>query len=33
MLWKATALAPRLAGAAVGGVGFAALIAQVVPAP
>jgi urease accessory protein len=33
MLWKAPALAPRLAGAAVGGVGFAALIAQIVPAP
>src|SRR4029077_20815076 len=32
-LWKASALAPRLAGAAVGGVGFAALIAQIVPAP
>jgi urease accessory protein len=32
-LWKASALAPRLAGAAVGGVGFAALIAQLVPAP
>jgi urease accessory protein len=32
-LWKASALAPRLAGAAVGGVGFAALVAQIVPAP
>ena len=32
-LWQASALAPRLAGAAVGGVGFAALIAQIVPAP
>jgi urease accessory protein len=32
VLWKASALAPRLAGAAVGGVGFAALIAQIFPA-
>jgi urease accessory protein len=32
-LWQASSLAPRLAGAAVGGVGFAALIAQIVPAP
>jgi urease accessory protein len=33
MLWKAPALAPRLAGAAVGGVGLAALMTQIVPAP
>jgi urease accessory protein len=32
-LWQASSLAPRLAGAAVGGVGFAALMAQIVPAP
>ena len=33
MLWQSSPLAPRLAGAAVCGVGFAALMAQVVPAP
>lgn len=32
-LWQASALAPRLAGAAVGGVGFAALMVQIIPAP
>ena len=33
MLWQASPIAPRLAGAAVCGVGFAALVAQIVPAP
>ena len=32
-LWRASPIAPRLAGAAVCGVGFAALVAQIVPAP
>jgi urease accessory protein len=32
MVWKASALAPRLAGAGVCGVGFAALMTQIVPA-
>jgi urease accessory protein len=32
LLWQASALAPRLAGAGVCGVGFAALMAQIVPA-
>ena len=32
-LWHASPIAPRLAGAAVCGVGFAALVAQIVPAP
>ena len=31
--WKLSAIAPRLAGAAVGGVGFAALMAQIIPTP
>ena len=31
--WSISGVAPRLAGAAIGGVGFAALIAQIVPAP
>jgi urease accessory protein len=33
LLWQASGLAPRLAGAGVCGVGFAALMAQIVPAP
>ncbi len=31
-VWQ-TRLAPRLAGAAIGGVGFAALVAQIIPSP
>ena len=33
LLWQASGLAPRLAGAGVCGVGLAALMAQIVPAP
>jgi len=31
-VWKGTGIAPRLAGAAISGVGFAALVAQIIPA-
>src|SRR5215467_10122486 len=32
-LWKLSGVAPRLAGAAISGVGFAVLVAQLIPAP
>jgi urease accessory protein len=32
-VWTISGIAPRLAGAAIGGVGFAALVAQIIPTP
>jgi urease accessory protein len=32
-VWAVSAMAPRLEGAAIGGIGFAAIVAQIIPAP